>query len=116
LLQQPNAVAKPIFKRKPNTSVATVAARHWSVTQGSILPITIDASMVTPLRHAVIAACGEMLSFLRIQPVARSDKVKVWLCLPKSAMHVAMAAVMRALPAAEFGRITPVGGASVPVA
>ena len=113
LLHHRNPAAEPPQNRRPSISVATVAPRHWSVTHGLMLPITIDASMVTPLRRAVVGACGEMLSFLRIQPVAHSDRVKVWLCLPNSAMHVAMAAVMRTLPAAEFGRITPVRGAPV---
>ena len=83
-------------------------ARHRSAAQRFMLPITIDAGMVTPLRHAVMGACGEMLRFLRIQPIGRSNKVKVWLCLTGLAVDLAMGSIMRTVPAAEFGRIAPV--------
>jgi hypothetical protein len=73
-----------------------------------MLPITIDAGMVTPLRRAVIGTCGEMLTFLRVQPIAHSNKVKVWLCLALSAVDLARDAIMRTVPAAEFGRVKPV--------
>jgi hypothetical protein len=68
-------------------------------------------------RRDLSVRAGNLLS-RKIAPGGRahSDRVKVWLCLPKSAMRVAMAAVMRTLPAAEFGRITPVSGAPVPIA
>jgi hypothetical protein len=49
-----------------------------------------------------------MLTFLRVQPIAHSNKVKVWLCLALLAMDLATDAIMRTLPAAEFGRVKPV--------
>jgi hypothetical protein len=73
-----------------------------------MLPITIGAGMVTPLRRVVVSACGEMLTFLRVQPIAHSNKVKVWLCLALLAMDLATDAIMRTLPAAEFARAKPV--------
>jgi hypothetical protein len=82
--------------------------RHRPAGQGFMLPITIDAGMVTSLRRAVIGACGEMLTFLRVQPIAHSNKAKVWLCLALSAVDLATDAIMRTVPAAEFGRIAPV--------
>ncbi len=69
--------------------------------------ITIDASCVTQLRHLVMDTCGDLLAFMRIQPFAHATKMKVWLCLSKSVADLIMDAVMRSLPSAEFGRITP---------
>jgi hypothetical protein len=72
------------------------------------LPITTDAGMVTARRRAVIGGCGYMLRFLCIQSIAGSNEVKVWLCLTGLGIDLTMDAIMCTLPAAEFGRITPV--------
>lgn len=71
-----------------------------------MMDITIDASFVTQLRHLVIGTCGDLVEFMRIQPLAHATKMKVWLCLSKPAIDLIMNAVMRSLPSAEFGRIT----------
>jgi hypothetical protein len=97
------------IERKESISADVVPpSRHRPATQTLMLPITIDAGMVTPLRRAVIGACGDMLRFLRIQSIADSNKVKVWLCLIRSGIDLTVDAIMCILPAAEFGRITPV--------
>lgn len=97
------------IERSASLSAAAVPlARHRSAAQRFMLPITIDAAMVTPLRRAVTGACGEMLRFLRVQPIAHSNRAKVWLCLTGLAMDLAIGSIMRTVPAAEFGRIAPV--------
>ncbi|MGZ3159600.1 MAG: hypothetical protein ACXU7H_10980 [Burkholderiaceae bacterium] len=73
---------------------------------GLMMHITIDASCVTQLRHLIMGTCGELVEFMRIQPIAHAKKMKVWLCLSKAAVALIMDAVMRCLPNAEFGRIT----------
>jgi GNAT superfamily N-acetyltransferase len=101
--------SRHLKERTASLSAAAVPlARHRSAPQRFMLPITIEAGMVTPLRHAVMGACGEMLRFLRIQPIGRSNKVKVWLCLTGLAVDLAMGSIMRTVAAAEFGRIAPV--------
>lgn len=75
--------------------------------QEFVMHITIDESCVTQLRYLAIRTCGELLTFIRIQPIARTTKMKVWLCLRKPAVNLIMDAIMRSLPTAEFGRITP---------
>lgn len=72
-----------------------------------MLPTTIDACIVTPLRGAVIGTCGELSSFLRIGLLARSHKVKVWLCPISSGTDLTMTAIMPTLPAAVAGPMTP---------
>jgi GNAT superfamily N-acetyltransferase len=112
LLQLPRHMAEQsqhrIEKDASQSAAAVPLPRYRSAVQRFMLPITIDAAMVTPLRRAVMGACGEMLRFLRIQPIARSNKVKVWLCLTGLAVDLAMGSIMRTVPAAEFGRIAPV--------
>lgn len=72
-----------------------------------MMHIMIDADYVTQLRYLVMGTCGELVTFIRIQPVKHATKMKVWLCLGKPAVDLIMDAVMHSLPNAEFGRIAP---------
>jgi hypothetical protein len=109
LFRSPSRVAEQsrnYIGRSASISAADVhLSRERSAAQGFMLPIIIDAGMVTSLRRAVIRACGEALTFLRVQPIAHSNKAKVWLCLALSAVDLATDAIMRTVPAAEFGRV-----------
>jgi hypothetical protein len=73
-----------------------------------MMPIKVDAGLVTSLQQAVNGACGGVVRFLSVQPVIRSNSMKVWLAITRPAIERVMTTVMRTLPAAEFGRITPV--------
>ena len=77
-----------------------------SVGKRFMMSITIDANSVTKLRHLVFDACGELVAFMRMQPVAHNTKMKVWLCLSQPVVDLIMDMVMRSLSCAEFGRIT----------
>lgn len=68
--------------------------------------VIINADCVNELRHLMMRTCGRLLVFIRAQPVAHAKKMKVWLCLNAPAVDLVMDAVMRALPSAEFGRVT----------
>lgn len=68
--------------------------------------LTIKADSVADLRHLVMRTCGELIVFIKTQPIAHATKMKVWLCLSETATDKVMDAVMRSLPSAEFGRIT----------
>lgn len=68
--------------------------------------VTIKADSVADLRHLVMRTCGELIVFIKTQPIAHATKMKVWLCLSEAATDKVMDAVMRSLPSAEFGRIT----------
>lgn len=71
-----------------------------------LMLLTISADCVAELRHLVMRTCGEWIVFMRTQPIAHASKMKVWLCLSNPATELVMTAVMRALPSAEFGKIT----------
>ncbi|MDC8758687.1 hypothetical protein [Janthinobacterium fluminis] len=70
-----------------------------------LMHITVDTGRLTELRQLVAKTCGGMLSFMRIEPVDHAERMKVWLCVAEPALRLTMDAVMRLLPAAEFGRI-----------
>ncbi|GGC94087.1 hypothetical protein [Undibacterium terreum] len=72
-----------------------------------IMRITVDAAAVTELRHVIVGTCGELVNYMRVKPVDHATKMKVWLCLSKSSVDTIIRNVMRALPQAEFGKITP---------
>lgn len=70
------------------------------------MQLTINADCINELRQLMMRTCGRLLVFIRTQPVAHAQKMKVWLCLNAPASDLVMDAVMRALPSAEFGRVT----------
>ncbi|WP_436566413.1 hypothetical protein [Janthinobacterium sp. HLX7-2] len=68
--------------------------------------ITVDTVCLAELRQLVVKTCGGMLSFMRVEAVDHAARMKVWLCVTEPALRLTMDAVMRLLPAAEFGRIS----------
>jgi hypothetical protein len=66
--------------------------------------ITIAADSVTALRRAVIEHFGAQLAYMRIQSIDHGKKMRVCLCLTAPIAESVMAAIMRGLPCAEFGR------------
>lgn len=71
-----------------------------------LMLVTIKADCVADLRHLVMRTCGELIVFIRTQPIAHATKMKVWLCLSSTATDMVMDAIMRSLPSVEFGQIT----------
>ena len=71
-----------------------------------LMHITVDKACLAQLRQLVVQTCGTMLSFMRIEAVDHAERMKVWLCVTEPALRLTMDAVMRLLPAAEFGRIS----------
>ncbi|MET3133377.1 hypothetical protein AAKU55_003667 [Oxalobacteraceae bacterium GrIS 1.11] len=71
-----------------------------------LMHITVDTASLSALRQLLITTCGPTLSFMRIEAVDHAERMRVRLCAPQAAMQLMMDAVMRRLPAAEFGRIS----------
>jgi hypothetical protein len=70
-----------------------------------LLQITVDAAHALDLRRLVVRHCGSMLSFMRMEPVDHATRMVVWLRATEPALRSLMAAIMRSLPAAQFGRV-----------
>lgn len=75
-----------------------------------IMQLTVDADRVTALRQLVMQLCGEAMEFMRIAVAAPSHtrQAKVWLCVHASMVSAVMQVIVRAMPAAQFGRIAMV--------
>ena len=71
-----------------------------------LMQLTVDSGSVTALRALVMRTCGDAMDFMRIEACDHGARVKVWLCLSRAMAGQVMVAVMRALPGAEFGRLT----------
>jgi hypothetical protein len=65
--------------------------------------ITIDSENVSALRR-VAMTCGEALSSIRVQPIPKSKRINVWLCLDPSVLDKIMGAIMRTISSAQFGQ------------
>ena len=73
-----------------------------------LMQLTVDTGSVTALRALVMRTCGGTMEFMRVEACDHGARVKVWLCLSRALAAQVMEAVMRALPGAEFGRLTGV--------
>ncbi len=93
------------YSRSPAQPIFLHVPRHPPRRPTFLMHITVDTARITELRKLVMQTCGSMLSFMRIEPVEHAERMKVWLCLTEPALRLTMDAVMRILPAAEFGRI-----------
>lgn len=94
-----------VYSRSPARPITLPSRLRQPRRPTFLMHITVDTARVTDLRRLVMHTCGGMLSFMRIEPVDHAARMKVWLCVPEPALRLTMDAVMRLLPAAEFGRI-----------
>src|SRR5450631_4507259 len=67
---QDESLRSPVRNERTGPQVAAIAApRSLSAGQGFMMHITIDANCAAQLRHLVMGTCGELLAFMRIQPI-----------------------------------------------
>jgi hypothetical protein len=69
--------------------------------------ITVETDRVIELRRLVARACGNRLSFMRMQPIDHARRMQVWLRVSEPGVQRVIDAVTRALPAAQLGRVVP---------
>ncbi|RFP26374.1 hypothetical protein D0T25_00025 [Duganella sp. BJB488] len=72
-----------------------------------LMQLTVDSGAVTALRALVMRTCGDAMEFMRVEACDHGARARVWLCVSRALAAQVMEAVMRALPGAEFGRLTP---------
>ena len=72
----------------------------------TMMRITIDSEHVASLRHLILLSCGDMVSYLRVEPLNQSKKINVWLSVRREMVEIVIHAVTATLPGAEFGKIT----------
>ncbi len=105
----------PVLRYQEQIDISPVVRRTGFTTPrsrptatGCMMDITISAEFMTSLRGIAIGTFGEMVAFMRIQPIDHATKMKICLCLTGPIANRVMDAIMHALPGAEFGRISPV--------
>ena len=70
--------------------------------QGMLMHLTVDSCDVTDLRRRVIAACGDMMLFMRIQPLSHASKMRVWILLQRQNIDLVVRAIKADMPEAEM--------------
>ena len=96
------------------TQAARRRVRPSPSPRACLMLLTVDAAALSELRALVMRTCGDAMQFMRVAACDHDHgaRAKVWLCLSRALAGQVMAAVMRALPGAEFGRMTPLAAAS----
>ncbi|MGO8756371.1 MAG: hypothetical protein ACLQHK_14240 [Gallionellaceae bacterium] len=70
-----------------------------------VLHVTIFPALLNRLQQAVAKSCGKVAEILGIEPVARSQRIRVRLGIDGVSVNAAMEAIIRALPSGEIGRV-----------
>lgn len=94
--------------QKQNGSFCAPQIRSLLTAQGFMMHLTVDVGDVTALRRQVIGHCGELVAFMRIQPLQHASKMRVWISLKEQEFDFVKRAIRSGLPAAEFGCFTEV--------
>jgi hypothetical protein len=105
----PSTPALATITRQAETSIQSDAASslHKLPTAERVtMPVVIDAGLMMPLQRAVCGGHVAAAQVLRIEPIPRSNNVKVLLALTRSTVDGIMVAIMHSLPSAMFGRIS----------
>jgi hypothetical protein len=61
--------------------------------------------LLDSLQQAITKSCGKVVDILGIEPVSRSQNIRVRLGVDGVSANAVMEAVIRALPSGEIGRI-----------
>ena len=70
-----------------------------------VLQVTILPALLNSLQQAVARSCGKVVDILGIEPVPRTQSIRVRLAIAGVSVNAAMEAIIRALPSGEIGRI-----------
>lgn len=93
---------------------ATASAAPARSPRPCLMQLTVDSGALRELRALVARTCGDALRFMRVEACDHGARARVWLCLSRALAVQVMEAVMRALPGAEFGRLTPLAQRTAP--
>lgn len=70
-----------------------------------VLQVTILPALLNSLQQAIAKRCGKVVEILGIEPVPRTQSIRVRLAISGASVNAAMEAIIRALPSGEIGRI-----------
>jgi len=70
-----------------------------------VLQVTILPALLSCLQQAVGKSCGKVVDILGIEPMPRSQCIRVRFGIDGASVNAAMEAIIRALPSGEIGRV-----------
>jgi hypothetical protein len=69
-----------------------------------VFQVTILPALLNCLQQTVALSCGKVVDILGIEPVPRSQSIRVRFGIDGGSVNAAMEAIIRALPSGEIGR------------
>ncbi len=93
-LSMPVPAPQPAFVHPMQTSTPKV-----------VLQVTILPALLSCLQQAVSKSCGKVVDILGIEPMPRSQCIRVQFGIDGASVNATMAAIIRALPSGEIGRV-----------
>lgn len=84
-----------------------VAVVRNSPTTACMMQMSVDTVLLSEVRQLVMHICGDALQFMRIEACQHGTRMHIWLCVSRQLASAVMAAVLDAIPDAEFGRLAP---------
>jgi hypothetical protein len=70
-----------------------------------VMQVTILPALLNSLQQAVARSCGKVVEILGVEPVPRTQSIRVRLAIAGISVNAAMEAIIRSLPGGEIGRI-----------
>ena len=93
--------ALPTFVPVPQPALA----RPLQATASKVVfQVTILPALLNCLQQTVALSCGKVVDILGIEPVPRSQSIRVRFGIDGGSVNAAMEAIIRALPSGEIGR------------
>lgn len=78
------------------------------LTSKVVLQVTILPALLNCLQQAVAKSCGKAIDILGVEPVPRTQSIRVRLAIAGASVNAAIEAIIRALPSGEIGRIVAI--------
>lgn len=108
----PQRESQPLLLRSCHTLSTSVPALQPALAHPMqvsapkvVLHVTIFPALLNCLQQAVAKSCGKVADILGIEPVPRSQRIRVRLGIDGVSVNAAMEAIIRALPSGEIGRV-----------
>ena len=70
-----------------------------------VFQVTILPALLDSLQQTIAKSCGKVVDILGIEPVSRSQNIRVRLGIDGVSVNTVTEAIVRALPSGEIGRI-----------
>jgi hypothetical protein len=70
-----------------------------------VFQVTILPALLDSLQQGIAQSCGKVVEILGVEPVSRSQNIRVRLGIDGVSANTVMEAIIRALPSGEIGRI-----------